>query len=214
MTFARTAAVLALLAVGQSAQAVELYTGIGVPGVMLGVAQPLGPLFGVRVDYMTFGKRDERSTEEGITYDATLKTGRTALLADWFPFGGSFRFSGGVTTNQHKIDLLATGASGSLTIGNTTYTTTAQDRFRVFVKFPTTTPYIGLGWGHQGGTGLRFSADIGASIGKAKVSYELSGPNANAIAQADIDAELAQLRDGVGKVRVVPQLSVGLGYSF
>ena len=214
MTFARTAAVLALLAVGQSAQAVELYTGIGVPGVMLGVAQPLGPLFGVRADYMTFGKRDGRSTEEGITYDATLKTGRTALLADWFPFGGSFRFSGGVTTNQHKIDLLATGASGSLTIGNTTYTTTAQDQFRVFVKFPTTTPYIGLGWGHHGGAGLRFTADIGASIGKAKVSYELSGPNANAIAQADIDAELAQLRDGVGKVRVVPQLSVGLGYSF
>ena len=214
MTLARTAAALALIAVGQASQAVELYTGIGVPGVMLGVAQPLGPQFGVRVDYMTLGKRDERSNEEGITYDATLKTGRTALLADWFPFGGSFRFSGGVTTNQHKIDLLATGAGGSLTIGDTTYVTTAQDRFRVFVKFPTTTPYIGLGWGHHGGSGLRFSADIGASIGKAKVSYELSGPNASAIAQADIDAELAQLRDGVGKVRVVPQLSVGLGYSF
>lgn len=214
MTFARIAAALAVLSVGQAACAAELYTGIGVPGVMLGVAQPLGPLFGVRADYMTLGKRDERRTEEGIAYDATLKTGRTALLADWFPFGGPFRFTAGATSNQHKIDLLATGAGGSLTIGNTTYTTTAQDRFRVFVKFPTTTPYIGLGWGHHGGSGLRFAADIGASIGRAKVSYELSGPNAGAISQADIDAELAQLRDGVGKVRVVPQLSVGLGYSF
>jgi len=214
MTFPRTAAALALLALGPAAHAVELYTGIGVPGVMLGVAQPLGPLFGIRADYMTLGKRSERSSEEGITYDATLKTGRTALLADWFPFGGPFRFTGGVTSNQHKIDLLATGAGGSLTIGNTTYVTTAQDRFRVFVKFPSTTPYIGVGWGHHSGSGLRFAADIGASIGKAKVSYELSGPNANAVAQADVDAELAQLRDGVGKVRLVPQLSIGLGLSF
>lgn len=214
MTFARTATALALLAAGASSQAVELYTGIGMPGVMLGVAQPLSPQLTVRADYMTLGKRDERTSEEGITYDATLKTGRTALLADWFPFGGSFRFTGGVTSNQHKIDLLASGAGGSLTIGNTTYVTTAADRFRVLVKFPSTTPYLGVGWGHHSGSGLRFAADIGASIGKAKVSYELSGPAASAVAQADIDAELAQLREGVGKVRLVPQLSIGLGYSF
>jgi hypothetical protein len=214
MRFARTAAALALLATGPAALAAELYTGIGIPGVMLGVAQPIGPLVSVRADYMTLGKRSERSTEEGITYDATLKTGRTALLVDLFPFGGPFRFTAGVTSNQHKIDLLADGAGGSITIGNTTYTTTAADRFRVLVKFPSTTPYLGVGWGHHGGSGLRFSADIGASIGKAKVSYELSGPAANAVSQADVDAELSQLRDGVGKVRLVPQLSIGLGYSF
>jgi hypothetical protein len=32
--------------------------------------------------------------------------------------------------------------------------------------------------------------------------------------QANIDKELVELRNGVGKIRVIPQLSIGLGYSF
>lgn len=32
--------------------------------------------------------------------------------------------------------------------------------------------------------------------------------------QANLDKELAELRDGVGKVRAIPQLSVAIGYSF
>lgn len=205
---------LSAAALCTTAQAGELYTKLGVPGVMLGYSQPLGPLFGVRADYATIGSRTDRRTEDGIAYDGTLKANRTALLADWFPFAGSFRFTTGVTANQYKLDLLATGAGGSLTIGNNTYTTTAQDNFRVQVKFPTSTPYLGFGWGHGNGSGIRFSFDIGAKIGKATVNYSLSGPLATQVSQADIDAELAELRDGVGKVKAIPQITLGLGYSF
>lgn len=205
---------LSAAALCTTAQAGELYTKLGVPGVMLGYSQPLGPLFGVRADYATIGSRTDRRTEDGIAYDGTLKANRTALLADWFPFAGSFRFTTGVTANQYKLDLLATGAGGSLTIGNNTYTTTAQDNFRVQVKFPSSTPYLGFGWGHGNGSGIRFSFDIGAKIGKATVNYSLSGPLATQVSQADIDAELAELRDGVGKVKAIPQITLGLGYSF
>ena len=204
----------ALVLCTNAAQAGELYANIGVPGLMLGYAQPLGPLFGLRVDYATLGDRSDRRTEDGINYDAKLKANRAALLADWFPTAGSFRLTGGITSNQYKLDLLATGAGGSLTIGRTTYTTTAADQFRVQVKFPSSTPYVGLGWGHNAGSGLRFSLDVGAKIGKATVSYSLTGPLAQQATQADIDAELVELRDGVGKVRAVPQLTLGLGYSF
>ena len=197
-----------------AAQAGELYTKIGLPGAILGYSQPLGPLFGLRVDYATVGERTDRRTEDGISYDTKLKLNRAALLADWFPFAGSFRFTSGITSNQYKLDLLATGAGGSLTIGNTTYTTTANDQFRVQVKFPSSTPYFGVGWGHSMGSGLRFSFDVGAKFGKATVSYALSGPIAQQVSQADIDTELAELRNGVGKVKAVPQISLGLGYSF
>lgn len=196
------------------AQGGELYTKIGLPGAMLGYSQPLGPLFGLRVDYATVGNRSDRRTEDGIRYDSKLKLNRAAVLADWFPFAGSFRLTSGVTSNQYKLDLLATGAGGSLTIGNTTYTTTANDQFRVQVKFPSSTPYFGVGWGHGMGSGLRFSFDVGAKFGKATVSYALSGPVAQQVSQADIDAELTQLRDGVGKIKAVPQVTFGLGYSF
>lgn len=197
-----------------TARAGELYLAGGVPGVMLGYSQPVGLHFGVRADYASIGTRKDRRTEDGISYDATLKADRTALLADWFPFAGSFRLTTGLTANQYKLDLLATGAGGSLTIGRTTYNTTAQDQFRVQVKFPSSTPYLGFGWGHGNGSGLRFSFDIGAKIGKATVNYALSGPLASQVSQADIDAELTELRDGVGKIRAIPQLTLGLGYSF
>lgn len=206
------AATLCLAA--SSAQAGELYTKIGLPGVMVGWAQPLNSQFGLRIDYATLGDRTEQRTEDGILYDAKLKLGRAALLADWFPFSGGFRVTSGVTSNQYRLDLLATGAGGSLTIGNTTYNTTSADKFLVKVRYPSSTPYVGLGWGHQASSGLRFSFDVGAMIGKATVSYSLTGPVSQRASQADIDTELAELRSGVGKVRAVPQISLGLGYSF
>ena len=210
----KTLAVLSLSGLIGAAQAGELYTKIGLPGVMLGWAQPLNSQFGLRVDYATLGNRSEQRTEDGILYDAKLKLSRAALLADWFPFSGGFRVTGGLTANQYRLELLATGAGGTLTIGNTTYSTTSADKFLVRVRYPSSTPYFGFGWGHHASSGLRFSFDVGAMIGKATVAYSLTGPISQQVSQADIDTELAELRNGVGKVRAVPQISIGLGYSF
>ncbi len=204
----------ALLMPTTSASAGEVYGQLGLPGAMLGFAQPLSPFFGVRVDVATVGRRSDTRSEEGIRYDAQLRGDRVALLGDWFPWAGGFRFTGGVSANQYRLDLGASGAGGSLTLGNTRYTTTADDRFAVQLRFPRSTPYFGFGWGHQSGSGLRWSLDVGALVGKATLSYSLTGPLAQRAAQADIDAELAELRSGVGRVRALPQLSFGLGYSF
>ena len=197
-----------------TAHAGEIYTQVGLPGLMFGFAQPLNSQFGLRVDVATIGQRSDRRTEEGIVYDSKLKLNRTALLGDWFPFSGSFRFSGGVTANQYRLDLLATGAGGNITVGNTTYTTTSADQLLVRGRYPSSTPYLGIGWGHEAGTGVRFSVDLGAMIGRATVSATASGPWAQRVSQADIDTELAELRRGMAKVRAVPQLSLGLGYRF
>jgi hypothetical protein len=198
------------------AMATELYVPLGVPGVGLGVAQPLpGGLFGLRADFMTLGQRSRDTLESGISYRGQVKLGRAALLADVFPFGGWFRFTAGATVNDYSIALDATGAGGTLTIGDRTYTTTAADGLNVQVKFPRTTPYLGLGWGHQSASGWRFSADLGAALGKATVSATPRGAlAAQADIQTNIDKELLDLRDGVGKVKAIPQLSVGVGYAF
>ncbi len=193
----------------------EIYTGIGIPGIGLGYAQPMSERFTLRGDIYTLGSRSKSTVEEGINYDGNYKLQRAALLADWFPFAGSFRFTAGAAFNTYKITLDANGAGGSITIGDRTYTTTVADGLKVQIEFPKTTPYIGIGWGHQTGSGLRFSADIGASIGRATVSATPRGQlAAQPDIQTNIDKELAELRDGVAKVRAVPQLSIGLGYSF
>lgn len=212
----RLVAACALAVLGLSAaHAGEIYTGLGIPGVGLGYAQPLSERFTLRGDVFTLGSREKTTVESGINYAGQYKLHRAALLADWFPFAGSFRFTGGAAFNNYKLSLDANGAGGSITIGDRTYTTTAADGLNVQIKFPSTTPYLGIGWGHQSGTGLRFSADIGAAIGRATVTAVPRGQlAAQADIQANIDKELVDLRDGVGKVRAVPQLSIGIGYSF
>ena len=67
---------LSLCLAAGAAQAGELYSNIGIPGVMLGYSHPLGPLFGVRADYATVGNIKDRRTEDGIDYDSKLKIGR------------------------------------------------------------------------------------------------------------------------------------------
>ena len=213
----RFAAVLALAATGllPQAQAGEVYANVGLPGIGLGYAHPIDSRFTVRADFMTLGSRSKSTTEEGIRYDGRYKLQRLAVLGDWFPFGGSFRLTGGLSSNQYKVTLDATGENGSLTIGDRTYTTTAADGLKVEVKFPSVTPYLGIGWGHQSASGWRFGADIGALVGRAKVDATVRGALASEPdIQANLDKELAELRDGVGKVRAIPQLSVAIGYCF
>ena len=138
------------------------------------------------------------------------------LFADWFVAGG-FRLTAGLTLNDSRLDLNAQGNGGTITIGTTSYVTTPDDRWNVNIKYPRATPYLGLGYGRQpeGGAGVGFVADFGVSIGKAKVSASVSGPNLpNTVTQADLDRELAELRDGVGQVRVLPQLSVAINFRF
>ncbi len=197
-----------------SAQAGEVYTGIGTQGVMLGYAQPVSDSITLRADFGTFGSRSTTEQEEGITYNAHGKFNRTGVFADWF-FAGGWRLTGGVTFNNMQIDLQAQGSGNSINIGGQNYQFDPGDRFDVQIKFPKTTPFLGIGYGHQPkAEGFGFHFDLGASIGKAKLTAVASGPNLSAVSQSDIDRELAELRDGVGKVKAIPQLSLGVNYRF
>lgn len=208
----------ALCAAAMCANAGEVYGGVGLPGLMLGYAQPLNTSFTLRGDWATLGSRTKRVNEEGISYDAKLAFNRLGVFADWFFLGG-MRVTAGVTYNNLTADLRTQGD------GVTTYqfgagspvVLTSADRLDVTITYPKTTPYIGLGYGHQMGSGWGFTFDLGASYGKAKLGETHSGPvlgNTSLVTQADIDQEMAQLRDGVGRIRYIPQLSLGVNYRF
>ena len=195
----------------------EIYLGAGLPGVMLGYAQPVSSNFTVRGDWATLGTRRKQTTEEGVTYDAELGFNRIGVFADWFYFGG-LRITGGLTFNNLKANFVAKGDGVTqFTIGSNTFIGAADDRLNVSIKYPKTTPYLGLGYGHQASTGWGFVFDAGVSFGKATVSETHSGTNlgnSSLVSQADIDAEMAQLREGVAKIKYIPQLSLGLNYRF
>ena len=218
-TLIQTGTAVALAMGTCSAFAAEIYTNIGLPGVMLGYAHAINPSFTVRGDLASLGNYNKDQTESGIDYKAKASFTRLGLFGDYFPFSGGFRLTGGLTVNNQKIDLTSSAQPGSqMTVGDQTVTLAADDRLYVAIKVPKATPYIGLGWGHQqANKGFGFVADIGATIGKAKLTVEATGTNLgnrSLVTQEDIDKETQELRDGVGKITFIPQISLGLNYRF
>ncbi len=198
-----------------AAQAGEFYGQVGFPGAGIGYAQPVSDSVTLRADAISLGSRTSETIEQGITYQGTLKANRVAVFADWFPFGGVFRFTGGLAANKFDLTLDAQGVGRQIDVGGRTYNLQAGDGLTVQVSYPRTMPYFGVGWGHQANvSGLRLSFDVGALIGKPKVTGSGRGQLASPSAQADIDREVAQVNDGLGKVSLLPQFSFSLGYSF
>jgi hypothetical protein len=198
-----------------SAHAGEVYGGGGLQGLLIGYSQPLSDRASLRIDYSTLGSLSRTKTEEGIIYSASIDANRIGMFADWFVTSSRFRLTGGVTSNNFKGELVGGGTGSTIAIGNNTYALSSGDRFDVQIKFPNTTPFLGIGWGHQQAErGWGFHAEVGASIGKAKVSAKVSGNLASLVSQTDIDAELAQIREGAGKITFLPQISAGVSYRF
>jgi hypothetical protein len=154
---------------------------------------------------------------DDVDYDVDVEFLNPLLLADWYPFSGGFRLSGGVLFNGTDISLDAT-SSESIEIGGETYSPDEIGTLRGESDFEDIAPYIGIGFhnplsrdGHWG-----FTADIGvAFIGSPNVNLKVTGPFADDPGlQADLAEEEAKIEDDLDKVRFFPVLSATLYYRF
>jgi hypothetical protein len=208
---------VAALIAAPSAFAGDAYVGIGLPGISAGYAHPLTERWVVRGDVTTLGRHTLNRTEGGIDYDAKLQADRLGLFADWFAYRG-LRLTGGLTLNNARVAMTGHGAGGTIDIGGTVYATTADDRIEVTVKFPKVMPYLGLGWNSRepaAGKGWGVALDLGLAFGKPRVNGQVSGPLlAGNVSQADIDRELAEIRDELRSIKGIPQASIAVAYRF
>jgi hypothetical protein len=207
-----TAALLA----ASCAFAGDVYVGAGLPGVQFGYAQPVSDSVSLRADFSTLGHLNRTRNETNLTYDAKLKADRLGLFADWF-FAGNWRAVGGLTFTNARADLRGSGNGSSITIGSTTYAAGPNEGFDVQAKFPRTMPYLGMGYGRHANAekGWSVAFDVGLAVGKPKVSGTVRGPMlSQVVSQADIDRELADIRDDANKIKGLPQLSLAVNYRF
>lgn len=204
----------AIAALGGTAHAQDFYAGVGLPGLYtLGVAQPVSPSFGLRAEYAGGLSVNKDGNQDGINVTGSFKANRGAAFADWFPTGGGFRLVGGVTFNDIKAEFNATG-TGSSTINGKTVNL-AGETFNVQVKYPSTTAYLGLGYGHQRSEpGLGFYADVGVMLGSFTATTSTTMVGKQGITQADVDAQNQKIRDSVGGLSALPSASVGLLYRY
>lgn len=206
--------VLVVGAFAAQAQAIDdVYVGLGTGGLTLGLSKSLSPSTVARIDYTAGFNISKNGRREGVDYSGKLKQGSAGAYVDYFPFDNAFRLTGGLTLNNTKFQFNSRG--GAATINGKPINMSNQV-FNVAISQPDVTPYIGIGFGHKpnNGKGLGFHLDIGAQIGKFKTSVATNVVGVAGITQADVDAEVAKVRDSVSKIKLLPVVSAGVDYRF
>ena len=95
---------------------------LGTLGAGIEVAHAFNPSFALRLGYNGWNY-SRTGTRDNIQYDEKLRLSTAALLGEWYPFQGVFRFDLGLMYNGNKFDLTAKPSGNqTYTINNTTYT--------------------------------------------------------------------------------------------
>jgi hypothetical protein len=216
------AATVGLLGVGV-AHADDL--GVSVKGGTLGfgvdVSKSFSDSLGARIGLNGYNYSTTKA-ESGVDYDFKLKLGSVSLLADWYPFQGTFRTSAGLFYNNNKASLNAKPSSGTYTINNVSYTAAEVGSLNGEMTFNKAAPYIGIGWGNPVAKEKTwgFVADIGVLFqGSPKFALDVTcGAAVDAATctqlKADAAAERTQAESDLKSFSWYPVVSIGVSYKF
>jgi len=190
----------------------EIYAGVGTLGGTLGYGYGLGNHSGIRVEgnYLNYSRSFKSSSEK---YQGTLKLGTLGAYYDLF-FAGPIRLTGGLLFGSNHFDGDVNASGGSVTINHQQYSAAGQYA-RVKVKFPSVSPYIGLGWGHRperGGIG--FFGDVGVAYGSPTATLSVSSELAQAAGSSNLASEQSSLQHDANKLQFYPVVRLGLDYEF
>ena len=195
----------------------DVYLGVGALSIAtIGYARPINSNFGLRAEYAFGPTLTQDTTTSGTDASASIKANRGGLFADWYPFSNGLRMVGGVTFNDISFNLTAKGTSGSTVSINDKTASLVGETFGASITFPTTTPYIGIGYGHHKSKdkGIGFYADVGLMVGTFNANVTTSLKDKASITQADIDKQSQSIRDQISSLNVLPSVSLGLVYRY
>jgi len=214
-------ALLCLTSVGQTAQAGDIAVGVkastlGISGEVVTNVIPM--LLNARFQLNGFNY-NKTITDTTVRYDASLKLLSAGLLADFYPFAGKFRITGGMYYNGNKFDIKGVpSAAQSFTFNNTLYNTNAGNQIGSVngqIDFNKFAPYLGIGWGDSvsAGSPFGFSFELGALYqGKPKTTLTTSRSVAGLA--TDIAVEKKKLDDSLSNFKFYPVIALGINYKF
>ena len=211
-----------ITAIALSALALPAYADVTVNGKLstlglgLEVAFPMISSVDARIGFNQFKRSLTRTTTSNgndTNYEGDLNLNTFEALADWHPFEGSFRVSGGLMYNKNDLKMTARPSGGTISIGGTDYVAGPGDYVNAEVNFNKMAPYLGIGWGRTPkNSGLSFTSDIGILFQgspKGAVSTNIPG-----VAQSDLDQANSDLNDSIKNFKYYPVISIGIGYTF
>lgn len=152
-------------------------------------------------------------TESDVTFDADLDFKAVTALVDLYPSsGGSFHFTGGVTTAPARVDGRGQPTDGTYTFNDQEYTAAEVGTVLGTAEWPDLMPYAGIGWGTAAkGGAVGFVFDLGVAIGKPTINLSASSAVPGSTLEQDVEAEEAEIQREVNKyAKVYPVIQLGL----
>ena len=216
-------ALCGVFAASAQAEGLGVYINGGTTGFGLGIAGPLSDSMTGRLGFDTW-KRTLTKNDANGNYSLDLKLQTVNVLADWYPFSGSFRATFGLVANGNKATLSAVPTGGSYTFNGATYTASEVGSYTGEMKFNSTAPYLGIGWGNPvaKGKGFGFVTDIGVLFqGSPKINSTVTCGSAAPVGSAQctalqnsVAASTTQLQSDTKNYKYWPVISIGLSYNF
>ena len=219
-------AVLLLATLGSSAATLAAAAARHGTGVSVGVTGGTNGLgieagyrftsfFGVRANTGNYSY-NKSVDSSGFNIDGKVKLKSIGVLADFYPFGGSFRISAGLRSNHNKFAGVATPIGSTVDINGNTYAADQVGILTGAATFKKTVPTVTVGWGGHFKTGLTFGAEIGVvAQGSPRLAATSSGTLAgNPTFQTDLNQRLAQWQDDVSSYKLWPVIQLHLMYRF
>lgn len=195
-----------------TASAGQFYAGGGSSGVHAGYGQKLSSRWALRGELAGGLSLRKDGRREGLDYSGRYTSQRLGGFVDYYPFDGRFRLTGGLTLNHGRAVLDGRGTQGTV---NGKPVNLRNETFQVRLDYPRATPYLGIGWATAPEhAGLGFFADVGVLVGRFRTDADTTLVGKFGVTQADVDAELARLRQSVNKLAVMPSVSLGITYGF
>ncbi len=193
---------------------------VAVTAGTLGIGPEVGFRFadhiGIRGNATFLGVNADYDSDD-ITYDGKLKLKSFGAMVDVYPFGGSFRVSGGARINRNYARLNASPTGTSVEVGGETYTQAQVGTLTGRAEVKKFAPALTLGWSGSNRRGFMFAIEAGALFqGSVRVrEFTSTGTlQNNATFRASLEDERRSLQDDVDDYKVYPILQASIGWRF
>ena len=209
-------AIVMLWSSASYAQGIAVSGRISTLGLGIEVTKSLTETINARVggNYFSFSSD---GTADDIDYERDINLRSALVLADWFPFEGGFRMSGGLLFNGNGIDSTAKPTI-EFNIGDIVYPAVQVGTLTGEMSFSEFAPYLGVGWGNAVGEDRKFGFvfDLGIVFqGSPDVDLSASGLIAlNPTFQRDLAEEEKNLEEEYEDFKYYPIISFGITYQF
>jgi hypothetical protein len=169
--------------------------------------------FGVRASG-TFLSLNQSIDDGDTDYTGKLKLNSWGLMADVYPFGGSFFVSAGVRINGNEVSAKATPTS-DIDIGDGSYTPQQVGTLTGRLDTRSIAPQATLGWSGGRKRGFNFGFEAGVLFQGALRAAPLTYTGTvGSVSAADLERERQNLQEDVDGLKIWPVVQLRLGYRF